>query len=150
MKSPWARPAMVDDMQLVSCTGSPGDDRKGLSHQWKRTAHIMHIIIYTHMYIYIFIYIYIHFLCIYIYKYIIIYTYNYIYIYNYIHLQYHTCDQRFWVRLTATSNQVLSDSACGKTKHPALDPGTGMVIENKGMHDHCCVHVCHNSITINP
>ena len=53
MKSPWARPAMVDDMQLVSCTGSPGDDRKGLSHQWKRTAHIMHIITYTHMYIYI-------------------------------------------------------------------------------------------------
>ena len=68
MKSPWARPAMVDDMQLVSCTGSPGDDRKGLSHQWKRTAHIIHIYIYTFIFY------------VYIYKYIIIYTYNYIYI----------------------------------------------------------------------
>ena len=104
--------------------------------------------LHTHVHIYIHIYTFIFY--VYIYKYIIIYTYNYIYIYNYIHLQYHTCDQRFWVRLTATSNQILSDSACGKTKHPALDPGTGMVIENEGMHDHCCVHICHNSITINP
>ena len=145
MKSPWARPAMVDDMQLVSCTGSPGDDRKRVKPSMEKNS-TYNAYNNLHMNIYTFIF------YVYIYKYIIIYTYNYIYIYiyHYIHLQYHTCDQRFWVRLTATSNQVLSDSACGKTKHPALDPGTGMVIENEGMHDHCCVHICHNSITINP